>query len=122
MGTLEAVAAYYDAWINKKGDMSQVPLALDLKYTGPVASFADAAGFTTMAGEAGAAVTDFRVRRQFVDGNVVCSIVDWQMAFLPGVTLTSAEVLEVAGGEIVSGELIYDAGTLRKATAAMTEG
>ena len=41
-----------------------------------------------MAREAGQAVTSFRVRRQFVDGNIVCSIIDWEMA-IPGLgTLT----------------------------------
>ena len=51
-------------------------------------------------------MTSFRVRRQFVDGDTVCSIIDWEMA-IPGLgTLTSAEVLEVADGKIVRGELI----------------
>jgi hypothetical protein len=37
-----------------------------------------------MAREAAGAVTRFTVRRQFVDGDTVCSIIDWEMA-LPGV-------------------------------------
>jgi hypothetical protein len=70
-----------------------------------------------MAREAGQAVTSFRVRRQVVDGNTVCSLIDWEMA-MPGLgMLTSAEVLEVADGEIVRGELIYDAEELRRAMA-----
>jgi hypothetical protein len=40
------------------------------------------------------------------------------MAMLPGQLLTSAEILEIGGGEIVRGELIYDAESLRKAMAA----
>jgi hypothetical protein len=118
MDTAQAIDTYYDAWINKSGDMSEVPLALDLQYTGPIASFTHAAGFAQMAREAGAAVTAFRVRRRFTDGTTVCSIIDWEMAMLPGQVLTSAEVLEVSGGEIVRGELIYDAESLRKAMAA----
>ena len=70
-----------------------------------------------MAREAGQALTSFRVRRQFVDGNIVCSIIDWEMA-IPGFgTLTSAELLEVNDGTIVRGELIYDAEGLRHAMA-----
>jgi hypothetical protein len=115
------VDAYYDAWINRKGDMSEVPLALDLHFQGPIASFTDSAGFAAMAREAGAAVTAFRVRRQFVDGDTVCTIIDWEMAMLPGQVLTSAELLEIKGGEIVRGELIYDAESLRKAMAAAVE-
>lgn len=117
MSPLELVTRYYDAWQNKEGDLSDVPLAADFVFTGPVANFDNAEAYRAMAAEAGAAVTSFEVRRQFVDGNVVCSIVDWEMA-IPGVgRMTSAELLEVENGVIVRGELIYDAENLRLAMA-----
>jgi SnoaL-like domain len=117
MNVEETVDTYYDAWKNKSGDLSDVPLADDFSFTGPVASFEDAAGYRAMAAEAGKAVTSFEVRRQFVDGDVVCSIIDWEMA-IPGTGLmTSAEMLEVRDGKLVRGELIYDAEDLRKAMA-----
>jgi hypothetical protein len=113
----DAVARYYDAWKTKRGDMSEVPLADDFSFTGPVASFDSAAGFRAMAREAGQAVTAFEVRRRFVDGDTVCSIVDWEMA-IPGVgPMTAAELLHVKDGAIVSGELIYDGEELRRALA-----
>jgi SnoaL-like domain len=115
MNAQETVAAYYDAWISKRGDMSDVPLADDFRFTGPVASFDSAGAYRAMAREAGQAVTSFAVRRQFVDGGTVCSIVDWEMA-IPGVgAMTSAELLEVEDGVIVRGELIYDGEDLRRA-------
>jgi ketosteroid isomerase-like protein len=117
MMALDTVARYYDAWQNKNGDFSEVPLADDFKFIGPVASFENAEGYRAMAREAGQAIMSFRVRRQFVDGNTVCSIIDWEMA-IPGLgVLTSAELLEVADGKIVGGELIYDAEALRHAMA-----
>jgi ketosteroid isomerase-like protein len=117
MTALETVALYYDAWQHKRGDFSDVPLAEDFEFTGPVASFDSAEGYRAMAHEAGQAVTSFDVRRQFVDGNTVCSIVDWEMA-LPGLgRMTSAELLEVVDGVIVRGELIYDAEALRRVMA-----
>jgi ketosteroid isomerase-like protein len=117
MTAREAVARYYDAWQSKRGDFSDVPLADDFRFTGPVASFADADGYRAMASEAGAAVTRFAVRRQFVDGDTVCSIVDWEMA-IPGVgPMTAAELLEVRDGVIVRGELIYDGEPLRRVMA-----
>jgi hypothetical protein len=62
-------------------------------------------------------VTSFAVRRQFADGDTVCSIIDWEMA-LPGVgRMTSAELLQVVDGVIVRGELIYDGEALRRAMA-----
>jgi hypothetical protein len=117
MTAQEIVARYYDAWQNKRGDLSEVPLADDFRFTGPVASFDSADGYRAMARAAGQAVTSFEVRKQFVDGDTVCSIIDWEMA-IPGVgRMTSAELLEVRDGVIVRGELIYDAEELRRAMA-----
>ena len=94
-----------------------MPLADDFEFVGPVVSFDNAEGYRAMAREAGKAVTSFAVRRQFVDGGTVCSIIDWEMA-MPGVgRMTSAELLEVENGTIVRGELIYDAEPLRRAMA-----
>lgn len=81
-----------------------------------MASFDSADGYRAMARQAGAAVSSFRVRHQFADGNLVCSVIDWEMSMLPGM-LTSAELLEVRDGVIVRGELIYDAENLRRAMA-----
>jgi hypothetical protein len=117
MSPQQTVARYYDAWQTKRGDMSDVPLADDFRFTGPVASFESAEGYRAMARDAGQVVTSFDVRRQFVDGGTVCSIIDWEMA-MPGVgRMTSAELLEVEDGVIVRGELIYDAEQLRRAMA-----
>jgi hypothetical protein len=82
-----------------------------------VASFDSAVGYREMAAQAGPMVTRFTVRRQFVDGDTVCSIIDWEMA-LPVSAMTSAELLTVRDGQIVRGELIYDAEELRAAMAA----
>ena len=118
MTAQETVTRYYEAWQQKHGDLADVPLADDFQFTGPVASFDSAEGYRAMAREAGQAVTSFEVRRQFVDGDTVCSIIDWEMA-IPGVgPMTSAELLDVKDGQIVRGELIYDAEQLRRAMAA----
>ena len=120
MTALETVARYYDAWQNRHGDFTEVPLAEDFAFTGPVASFDTADGYRAMAAEAGPAVTSFVVRHQFADGNVVCSIIDWEMA-IPGLgRMTSAELLEVEDGVIVRGELIYDGENLRRVMARET--
>ena len=117
MTAQQAVARYYDAWSNRRGDMSEVPLADDFCFLGPVASFETAEGYREMARQAGEAVTSFEVRRQFVDGNTVCSIIDWEMA-MPGLgRMTAAELLEVEQGVIVRAELIYDAEPLRRVMA-----
>src|SRR6516164_6492703 len=117
MSVLDVVGSYYEAWMAGKGDFSAVPLAADFAFTGPVASFDTAEGFRQMAAQAGPMVTRFTVRRQFTDGDTVCSIIDWEMD-LPGVgRMTSAELLQVVDGVIVRGELIYDGEALRRAMA-----
>lgn len=98
--------------------MSGVPLADDFGFVGPVASFETAVGYREMARRAGQAVTSFGVRRQFVDGDAVRSIIDWEMSMPRVGPMTTAEVLEVENGVIVRGELIYDAEALRHPMAA----
>jgi len=117
MDARQIVNTYYTAWQERAGDMSDVPLAADFIFTGPVASFDNAAGFRAMATQAGTAVRSFRVRHQFAHADLICTIVDWEMDPLPGV-LTAAEILQVRDGKIVRGELIYDAEDLRRAMAA----
>jgi ketosteroid isomerase-like protein len=119
MDAQEIANRYYDAWRLKAGDMSDVPLADDMVFTGPVASFDSADGFRAMARQAGVGVGSFTVRHQFTDGHLVCSVIDWEMAPVAGM-MTAAEVLHIRDGQIVRGELIYDAEPLRRAMAAGT--
>jgi len=114
--TVSIANRYYDAWRLRAGDMSGVPLAEDLVFTGPVADFTDAQGFRAMAAQAGAGVRSFTVRHQFAAGDLVCSVIDWEMDPVPGM-MTSAEVLTIRDGKIMRGELIYDGEQLRRAMA-----
>ncbi|GGU83620.1 TIGR03086 family metal-binding protein [Lentzea flava] len=114
MNPREIVQRYYEAWAGHAGDMTGVALAEDFTFRGPVASFDSADGFRAMAKQAGAAVREFTVRRQFSDGDVVCSIIDWRMGPVAEL-MTAAELLTVRDGEIVSGELIYDPRALLRA-------
>jgi len=118
MTVQEIVDAYYEAWTSGKGDFSDVPLAADFVFRGPVASFESAEGYRAMAAQAGPLVARFTVRHQFVEGSRVCSIIDWEMN-LSVPPMTSAEILEIEDGKIARGELIYDAEPLR---AAMAQG
>ncbi len=116
MQALDIANQYYDAWRSKKGDMSAVPLADDLSYRGPVASFSDAEGFRAMAANAGQLVTSLEIRHQAVVDDIVVTVVDMEMS-LPIPTVTSAEILEIRDGQIVRGENIYDAEPMRQAMA-----
>jgi ketosteroid isomerase-like protein len=112
----DVVDAYYDAWINKAGDLSDVPIAPDVQMRGPLEDADGAEQFRALARRAGEVLSSIRVRAQFYDGNRVCSILDWQLR-LPIAPITVAEVLEVHDGRIVRGETIYDTAELRTALA-----
>ena len=52
----EIADLYYNGWISKHGDLSEVPIADNFRFRGPVASFDSAEGYRAMAREAGAMV------------------------------------------------------------------
>jgi ketosteroid isomerase-like protein len=114
MSALDVVNRYYEA-CNNGGDLSGVPLAEDVTFRGPLASVEGAANFRAHTAKRG----DMRcsIREQFVNGDRVCSIVDWTLTW-PVTSLTTTEILEVRNGEIVSGEVIFDPERIR---AAMSE-
>lgn len=114
---LDIANQYYAAWATKQGDMSDVPLADDISYVGPVATLDSAEDFRAMAANAGPLITSLRIRHQFTAGDLVVTVTDTEMA-LPIPTMTSAEILEIRDGQIVRGENIYDAQPLREAMAA----
>jgi hypothetical protein len=117
MTPLETVALYYDAGQKNKATSQGCRSPTSSSSSGQSRAFATPPPYRAMAREAGRAVTSFQVRQQFADGNLVCSIIDWDMA-IPGVgAMTSAELLEVVDGVIVRGELIYDGEPLRQAMA-----
>jgi hypothetical protein len=77
MSPLEIVNRYYEACRNG-GDLSGIPLADDVTFSGPLGTVEGAANFRAHTARRG----DMKcsVRDQFVNGNRVCSIVDWTMS------------------------------------------
>jgi SnoaL-like domain len=104
MSVLEIVNSYYAA-CNDGGDLSKVPLADNVRFTGPLGRVEGAPAFRAHTAERGD--MRCRVREQFVKGSRVCSIVDWELTG-PVSSLTTTEILEVRDGEIVGGEVIFD--------------
>jgi hypothetical protein len=115
---LDIVNAYYEA-CNNGGDLSGVPLADDVSFSGPLATVEGAAKFRAHTAERGD--MSCSIREQFVKGNRVCSIVDWTLNW-PVSSLTTTEILEVRDGEIVSGEVIFDPERVRNAIARTEQG
>jgi ketosteroid isomerase-like protein len=110
---LTVVIGYYEA-CNDGGDLSEVPLAEDVQWTGPLGTVRGADRFRAHTGQRGHMRCS--VREQFVKGDRVCSIVDWELGE-PIDSLTTTEIIEVRDGEIVSGEVIFDPERIRNAMA-----
>jgi hypothetical protein len=79
MDTREIVDLYYQGWIAKSGNLSEVPLADAFDFQSPVAHIEGADAYRDVARTAGAAITVFDVRHLFVEGPMACAILDWQM-------------------------------------------
>lgn len=107
-GIPEAVDKYYEAWTAKAGDMTDVPLGSAFVFESPLGVLPDQKAFHEMAGQFGAAAVNFQVREQYVAGRRVCSIVQWELPAVDGVTV-AAEIVSVdATGALEKVELIYD--------------
>jgi hypothetical protein len=94
------VDRYYQAWIDGKGDFNEEPLAPDFTFTGPVASFDSAEGYRAMVPGREHGVLDHRLGDEF-----------------SGCPDDLCGSLHVRDGQIVNGELIYDAQELRAVMA-----
>ena len=107
MSVVDVVNRYYEAWNAEVGDFGDVPLAEDLHFSGPMHTLEGADSFRSHAARSRASLVSCSVREQFVKGDRVCSIVDWELG-PPVSRLTTTEIIEVRDGRIVSGELIFD--------------
>src|SRR5260221_6967891 len=76
MTVLDVIGLYYDAWANKRGDLSGVPLAPGFMFRGPAADFDDAEAYRAMAAQAGSLVSRVVVRQQSAHGKRACSTID----------------------------------------------
>jgi ketosteroid isomerase-like protein len=118
MSPLEIVNRYYEACRNG-GDLSGIPLADNVRFSGPLGTVEGAGNFRAHTARRGD--MECSIRDQFANGNRVCSIVDWTMSG-PVSALTTTEILEVRNGEIVSGEVIFDPERIRNAMSPTHDG
>lgn len=110
---LSTAIKYYQAWTERKGDMSGVPLSSDFTFVGPMGTFEGLDEFNAMASLFGPAAANFRVREQFASATAICSIVQWELPGTEGTT-TAAEILTIRDGAITRAELLYDPELVKK--------
>ena len=110
----QIVNRYYDAW-RKGGDFSNVPLANDFKFVGPIDQFDSAEAFLAMSKQFGPMVDKLEVHEQLTGGDTVISWFTFGVKQLPVEPFPCAERIRVVDGKIRSSELLYDAREIAKA-------
>jgi hypothetical protein len=84
-------------------------LADDFTFSGPMLQAESKAEFLAGSTSAAAIARGFRMRRQWVDGDAVCSIYDFELETPAGSgSITMAEWSTITDGKLSSSRLIFD--------------
>ena len=84
-------------------------LAEDFSFTGPILRSHGKAEFLAGSAAAASMARGCEIRRQWVDGDTVCSIYDFKVETPAGAgSIPMAEWCVIRGGKLVSSQLIFD--------------
>jgi hypothetical protein len=113
MNVAELAKRYY-ADFASKGDFESVPMADDLRFSGPIHAYVDGDRYRRECAKLASGVRGITIRHQFVDGDRVHTVYDFDVG-LPGGPIPSSETLSFANGMLVAADLIIDSTPLRPA-------
>ena len=116
MTVAEVTRRYYAAF-RTAGDFADVPMADDLRFTGPLQRYADGPRYRADCARLAGRVRALAMRHQFVDGDRVHSVYDFDLG-LPTGPIATSETLTFDGGRMVAAELIIDSTPLRAGAAS----
>lgn len=107
---------YYDEF-RSAGDFADVPMADDLRFDGPLQQYADGPRYRADCARLAGQVRSLTIRHQFVDGDRVHSVYDFDLG-LPSGPIATSETLTFDRGRMVAAELIIDSTPLRPGAAS----
>jgi limonene-1,2-epoxide hydrolase len=114
-GAERTVEAYVRAIASKDFDRARTYLAdSGFSYRSPISSHADADGFIADLSRVWPILEGIDVRRTFVDGDEVCSILDYRIRLSSLQVVPVAQLARVSDGRIVSLETFFDASDYRR--------
>lgn len=114
MNIEQLAGRYYDDFASN-GDFGSIPMADDLRFTGPLHVYADGARYRQECAALAASVHDITIRHQFIDGDQVHTVYDFDLG-LPTGPIPTSETLTFADGVIVAADLFIDSTPLRPAS------
>lgn len=89
------------------GDFATVPMAPELRFTGPLHAYADGNRYRRDCAALAAKAWGIEVRHQFFDGDQVHTVYDFDLG-LPGGPIASSETLTFADDVLAAADLILD--------------
>lgn len=107
----DLVEQYY-ANFASRGDFEAVPMADNLRFSGPVHAYVSGARYRHDCAELAAQVHRLTIRHQFIDGDQAHTVYDFDLG-LPSGPIPSSETLTFADGVMVAADLIIDSTPLR---------
>lgn len=108
-----ALAERYYRDFESEGDFESVPMADDLRFSGPIHAYVDGDRYRRDCAELAAAVQGITIRHQFVDGDQVHTVYDFDLGLHSG-PIPSSETLTFTDGIMVAADLIIDSSPLRQ--------
>lgn len=110
----ELTERYYRDFASQ-GDFEAVPMATDLRFSGPMHAYVDGERYRRDCVELAAMVRGIAIRHQFFDGEQVHTVYDFDLG-LPSGPIPSSETLTFADGTMVAADLVIDSTPLRTTT------
>ncbi len=111
MSAVDLAGVYYREFA-ANGDFESVAMAPDLRFSGPIHTYADGERYRRDCAALAAGVRAITIRHQFTDGDSVHTVYDFDLG-LPSGPIASSETLRFADGVMVAADLIIDSTPLR---------
>lgn len=115
MNTLAALTTRYYEDFASHGDFTGIPMADDLRFSGPIHTYRDGDRYRLDCGQLAAMVQSIEIRHQFTEGDQVHTVYDFDLG-LPSGPVASSETLTFDDGVLVAADLIIDSTPLRPPT------
>ena len=118
MNSVAELATRYYEDFTLRGDFTRIPMADDLRFDGPMHSYRGGDRYRSDCAQLSALVQGVEIRHQFIEGDQVHTVFDFDLG-LPSGPVATSETLRFVEGVLVAADLIIDSTPLRPPTEAL---